>query len=307
MDAILRTVTNSTTHHGTPRAEVDLDEALVRALLSTQHPDLAGLALERVDAGWDNIMFRLGDALCLRFPRRQVAAALLDNEQRWLPVIDSTLPIPIPTPLRIGRPGHGYPWNWSVVPWLPGSTADIEAPHSAEAMRFGAFLRALHRPAPPDAPQNEVRGVPLRDRQQSVEERMQRVAAHFDLTETHIVPLWNTALHAPIDVNDRWLHGDLHPRNVLVAEGRITGVIDWGDITSGDIATDLASIWMLFADRSDRETALNAYGNVSAATLQRAKGWAVLFGIVLLDTGLVDNPRHAEVGRRTLQRLATDY
>ena len=98
----------------------------------------------------------------------------------------------------------------------------------------------------------------------------------------------------------------MHPRNVLVAEGRITGIIDWGDITSGDVATDLASIWMLFANRSDREKALSAYAEVSEATLRRAKGWAVFFGIVLLDAGVIDNPRHAEIGRRTLLRVAED-
>ena len=299
-------MTQPTTEPGTPPAEVELDESLVRALLSAQHPDLSELTLERIDSGWDNIMFRLGDELCLRFPRRQVAAALLDNEQRWLPEIAQGLPIPIPTPLRIGRPGHGYPWNWSVIPWLPGRTADLDTPQSDQAVEFAAFLRALHRPAPADAPENEFRGVPLRGRQQSVEERMQRVVAHFDRLETHIRPLWETALAAPIDGDDRWLHGDLHPRNVLVSKGRITGIIDWGDITSGDVATDLASIWMLFARREDREQAINEYGHVSAATLQRARGWAVFFGIVLFDTGLVDNPRHAEVGRRTLQRLAED-
>ena len=299
-------MTQPTTQPGTPRAEVHLNRAVVRALLRAQHPDLAGLTLERIDAGWDNLMFRLGDELCLRFPRRRVATTLLDNEQRWLPVIDSALPIPIPTPLRIGRPGHGYPWNWSVIPWLPGRTADLAAPHSDEAIRFAAFLRALHRPAPPDAPENEFRGVPLADRRQSVEQRMQRVGEHFDLSGLHIRPLWESALDATIDVSNRWLHGDLHPRNVLVAEGRITGIIDWGDITSGDVATDLASIWMLFDERIDRETALSAYGEVSEATLRRAMGWAVFFGIVLLDTGVIDNPRHAEIGRRTLLRLAED-
>jgi aminoglycoside phosphotransferase (APT) family kinase protein len=299
-------VTQTTTPHGTPPAEVDLSEALVRALLRTQHPDLAELPLERVDAGWDNVMFRVGNELCLRFPRRRVAAALLNNEQRWLPVLGSTLPIPIPVPLRTGGSGEGYPWNWSVIPWLPGRTADLEAPNSAEAIHLAAFLHALHQPAPIDAPENMVRGVPLRDRKRSLEQRMQRLGAHFDLTGLHIRPIWESALDATIDVSDRWLHGDLHPRNVLVAEGRITGIIDWGDITSGDVATDLASIWMLFAERIDRVKALNAYGEVSDATLRRAKGWAVLFGIVLLDTGLVDNPRHAEIGRRTLLRVAED-
>ena len=83
----------------------------------------------------------------------------------------------------------------------------------------------------------------------------------------------------------------------------ITGIIDWGDITSGDPATDLAAIWMLFAEPTPARTALAAYGELSAATLQRAKGWAVLFGVMLLDSGLIDNPRNAVIGERTLQRV----
>jgi aminoglycoside phosphotransferase (APT) family kinase protein len=100
------------------------------------------------------------------------------------------------------------------------------------------------------------------------------------------------------------VHGDLHPRNLLVEQGAISGVIDWGDITSGDRATDLVAIWMLFDDPGARQEALAAYGDLSAATLARARGWALHLGAVLLDTGLVDNPRHAEIGERTLRRLA---
>ncbi|MGL6339740.1 MAG: phosphotransferase, partial [Waterburya sp.] len=117
---------------------------------------------------------------------------------------------------------------------------------------------------------------------------------------------WNQALNAPIDVEATWLHGDLHPRNILVENGTITGIIDWGDITSGDLATDLASIWMIFSERNIRQQALAEYQNISHATLQRAKGWAILFGTVLLDTGLVDNPQHAVIGERTLSNINQD-
>ena len=91
---------------------------------------------------------------------------------------------------------------------------------------------------------------------------------------------------------------------MLVEGGAITGIIDWGDITSGDRATDLASIWMLFADPRPRQAAVAAYADLSEATLLRAKGWAVLFGVMLLDTGLVDNPRNAAIGERALRRVA---
>jgi aminoglycoside phosphotransferase (APT) family kinase protein len=115
--------------------------------------------------------------------------------------------------------------------------------------------------------------------------------------------LWQDALAAPIDVSPTWLHGDLHHRNILIEDRRISGIIDWGDITSGDCATDLASIWMLFADPAVRQQALVAYGQPSQATLKRAQGWAVLFGVFLLDTGLIDNPRNAAIGERILRQL----
>jgi aminoglycoside phosphotransferase (APT) family kinase protein len=143
---------------------------------------------------------------------------------------------------------------------------------------------------------------------------MQRLQANTTAIAPEIADTWNQALTAPMDTRSTWLHGDLHPRNILVENGAmvsdrpkaIAGIVDWGDMTSGDIATDLASIWMLFSDRTARQQAIIEYAHVSKATLQRAKGWAILFGVVLLDTGLVDNPRHAVMGERTLRRVAED-
>jgi aminoglycoside phosphotransferase (APT) family kinase protein len=137
-----------------------------------------------------------------------------------------------------------------------------------------------------------------------VEERLDRLASKTDLITPQIKRIWQLALDAPLDAPPTWLHGDLHPRNVLVEHGIITGIIDWGDITAGDCATDLASIWMLFAEPQARREALAAYDNLSEATLRRAKGWAVLFGAVLLETGLIDTPRHAAIGERALRRVA---
>ena len=136
-----------------PPAEFPIDEALVRGLLSDQHPDLAALPLARVGSGWDNELFRLGARWVVRLPRRALAAGLVEGEQRWLPELAGRLPLAVPVPLRCGVPGRGYPWRWSVCPWLEGETA-AEAVFSPEraAADLGAFLRALHRPAPPAAP-----------------------------------------------------------------------------------------------------------------------------------------------------------
>jgi aminoglycoside phosphotransferase (APT) family kinase protein len=284
-------------------AEFAIDSAFVSSLLAEQHPDLAHLPLREIDAGWDNAMFRLGDHLAVRLPRRTAAAPLIAHEQTWLPLLAPQLTLPIPAPYRVGVPARGYPWRWSVLPWLDGAPADQHEPHASQAGAFAAFLRSLHRPAPPDAPTNAVRGVALQQRAAAVEARLQRIAGKSSLITPEITRVWQLALQAPIDVPSTWLHGDLHPRNVLVEHGVISGVIDWGDITSGDCATDLAAIWMLFADRQAREDALAAYSGLSEATLLRARGWAVLFGVMLLDTGLVDNPRNALIGERTLCRV----
>jgi len=289
---------------GTPAAEFTIDEGLVSRLLAEQHSDLAHLPLRVVGAGWDNAMFRLGDHLAVRLPRRSVAAGLITHEQRWLPSLAKHLTIPVPTPCRVGKPTLGYPWEWSVVPWLKGIPADSNQPAASQAARFARFLNALHVPAPPDAPRNSVRGVPLHLRASAVEARMKRLEARAPLITRHITQIWNQALEAPLDGIPTWLHGDLHPRNVLVDDGVISGIIDWGDITSGDCATDLASVWMLFGEPHAQRAALAEYGEVSEATCRRAKGWAVLFGVTMLDTGLIDNPGNAALGERILQRVA---
>lgn len=291
---------------GTPASEVEISVTLVQTMLADQHPDLAHLSIQLFDAGWDNAMFRLGDQLCVRLPRRKIAASLIEHEQVWLPLLANHLPIMVPIPLRIGLPSRSYPWKWSILPWMPGKTADQSPLDTNQAQRFGSFLKKLHQLAPKNAPHNPVRGVPLNQRAGSIEGRMQRLEAKTHWITTKIRYVWQSALNAPDNFQARWLHGDLHPRNVIVQNGVITGIIDWGDITAGDVATDLASIWMLFSDQDVRSQALAAYGNVSKATLLRAKGWAILFGIVLLDTGLVDHPRHKALGQKILEHVSQD-
>ncbi|MBK8323024.1 MAG: aminoglycoside phosphotransferase family protein [Betaproteobacteria bacterium] len=274
------------------------------ALLAAQHPDLARLPLSLLDEGWDNAMFRLGEGLVVRLPRRAASVAMLDREQDWLPVLADSLPLPVPAPVRRGRPGAGYPWPWSVVPWIPGETADLAPPAPGEARVIGRFLTALHRPAPAGVPRNPVRGVPLSLRRENVEARAERIAAVSDALTPALLRLWEEALAVPIDEEDRWLHGDLHARNVLVSGGRIAGIIDWSDLGAGDRATDLASVWGLFESRAAREEAMGECAGVSEATWMRARGWAFAFGVMLLDSGLADHPRHAAMGRDTLRRLA---
>lgn len=289
---------------GKPDAELAITPALATRLLAEQHPDLAHLLLSEFASGWDNVLYRLGDEYLLRLPRREIGAALIRHEQTWLGKLAPKLTLPAPSPIRVGQTQADYPWHWSITPWFAGTTADQAYPAESEATRWAEFLISLHQPAPANAPINEVRGVPLAHRQAALTPRIERLRQQ-DLVSSQALKIWEQALAASEAGESLWLHGDLHAQNVVTRDGRLAAVIDWGDITSGDVATDLASIWALFDDPRARELILNTYGG-DQACVSRAKGWAVMFGIILLDSGLINSPRHAAMGQDMLRRLLED-
>lgn len=288
---------------GIPRAEVTFDEARVRELLAAQHPDLAGMLLTEVSSGWDNAMFRVGESLAMRLPRRELAAALVLHEQLWLPRIAPQLRMPVPVPVRVGAPQGWYPWSWSIVRWIEGETADIAPPGDNQAEPFAEFLEALHRLAPPDAPRNPYRGVPLGQREPDFRERVARLRGRSGAIDTTTMEIWNEALAAPAGAESTWIHGDLHPRNVLCRQGRIAGIIDWGDMAQGDRASDLAAIWMLLPDVEARQRVMAACPTASTAAWARARGWAVLYAAIFLDAALESDPGMTAIAERTLERL----
>jgi len=287
-----------------PAAELDVSADLVQRLLAAQQPDLADLAVEVLANGWDNVMYRVGDVLVARLPRREAAARLIMNEQQWLPALQPRLPLPVPAPVRIGQPGSGYPWPWSIVPFLPGRAAAGNPPADwpDAATSLGRFLAALHTPAPPDAPANALRGVPLADRSARLTQHLRAAGALAD--HKAVTRAWEAALAAPAwDKPAVWLHGDLHPANIVVHRGRISGVIDFGDITSGDPATDLSAAWMLLPARyhDDFRSAYRTADQHAASddTWARARGWALALSLAMLANS-ADNPQITEIGHRTL-------
>lgn len=290
--------------HKLPPAEHEVDARLARALLAEQHPDLADLPIRPAASGWDNVMFRLGEDLALRLPRRAVAAELIEREQRWLPTLAPHLPVAVPAPLRVGRPGRGYPWPWSVTPWLPGRPAEQAPLRADQAPALGRFLKALHRPAPAAAPFNPFRSIPLAERTTAAPTLARVAEARPELVTPEIRQALADGVAAEIDVEPTWIHGDMHARNVLSDAGVLSGVIDWGDMARGDPATDLYGLWMLLPDAAARAAALDAYGGISGATLKRARGWAVTMGAVLVEAGGTDDPGLAALGERTLRALA---
>ena len=296
---------------GLPPADWVIDAALVHSLLVEQHPDLAAMPLRHVASGFDNETFRLGRGLAVRLPRRTASAPLALHEQTWLPLVAPGLPVAVPLPIRLGRACARYPCAWSVLPWFEGEPADSVPPADAArlATALAAFLAALHRPAPEHAPINPYRGVALVQRQQVAEERMARLA-DLGLVTPRVRQAWQAALALAREGPPVWIHGDLHPLNLLLHRGALSAVIDWGDMACGDAACDLAALWMLFDDAPTRSLAMRAYAQAGAGTTAnswvRARGWAVLFGVFLAGIGDPASSRLAAIGLHTLRRIDQD-
>ncbi|MBB5070078.1 aminoglycoside phosphotransferase (APT) family kinase protein [Saccharopolyspora gloriosae] len=264
--------------------EAEYGQDLVRALLRDQHPDLAELRLRSVNGGWDNQQWRLGEELAVRLPRTERAPVLLRNEQTWLPVLASRLPLPTPTPVRIGEPSRLFERTWTVVRWVKGEPADqVPVTHLGAAEALAEFLGALHERAPADAPTNPSRGVPLIGWHEGIDGWFEAIAEHPGVDDARGV--WEKAVAAPVwQGSPQWLHGDLHPANVVVRDGTLAGVIDFGEMCAGDPATDLSAAWLLLPTGAANRF-FDAYGPVDEATITRARGWAVVRALGLIGIG----------------------
>lgn len=286
----------------TPPAEVEVTPALVRRLLASQHPDLAQLPLRHLGTGWDTVVHRLGRELTVRVPRRELGARLLANELRWLPELAPRLPWPVPEPVRVGSPSGLYPWPWSVCRYVPGRpVAAAGLAGEVSGQQLADFLRALHMPAPAHAPSSPHRGVPLAQRDDAVRAAL----THVPPTERGVLhELWTAALDLPSHAGaPLWVHGDLHPLNLLAARDRISGVVDFGDLCAGDPATDLAAGWTVL-DRAGRRRLRAAYAG-PPDRWERGRGWAAFFAVMFLAHSQ-DDPRNAAIGLRTLAALRED-
>ncbi|MFD7023093.1 aminoglycoside phosphotransferase family protein [Promicromonospora sukumoe] len=278
--------------------DLEIDADLIRDLLRDQHPDLAELPLELGARGWDNQLWRLGDDLAVRLPwATDSADELLRKEHAWVPGLAAGLPLPVPVPQRLGEPAERFPRPWIVTTWVPGTPAD-RVPVTrvvAAARTLASFLTALHRPAPDDAPPGRGRGGPLAGYTPGLERQLAEAVERGLVADPDPVrAVWDDAVAAPGWAGRPvWLHGDLHPANVLTADGTFCGVIDFGDLFAGDPAWDLAAAWLLLPD-GGLEAFHDAYGHeVDAATLRRARGVAVgrsLSGMLIGEAGVHGRP-----------------
>ncbi|KAF2419397.1 aminoglycoside phosphotransferase family protein [Microbacterium sp. B35-30] len=301
-----------------PAAEILIDSPLVRRLLAAQAtdaiPDASELPLEKVAEGWDSEVWRLGHAYAVRLPRRALAAPLVRHEQAVLPGVAVRLAptgLRVPAPLVNGVAAAGYPWAWSVVPWIEGKRAmdESRAARGAWAPVLARALDALHVDAPEEYPVNPFRGVPLATRADAVAERLRTVRDAGTLgaaSVTGLEAVWRAGLAAaPWDHPPVWIHGDMHPGNLVTHEGALTGIIDFGDVTAGDPAYDLAIAWLAF-DAPGRERFIAASGSRYDADIwTRARAWAAAVVLMLLGHS-DDNPDYLALGQDAAAEVIAD-
>jgi aminoglycoside phosphotransferase (APT) family kinase protein len=266
--------------------EIESDESLARRLVDDHFPAWRDLPVRRVvPGGTDNAMYRLGDDLAIRLPRRPSAAGQIELEARWLPRLAPKLPLAIPEAVAVVAPSEAFPWPWAVVRWIDGGpvTADALRDPIRAACDLGAFVRALGRIDATDGPvpsrANSGRGVPLALRDESTRRNIE--ALYQSDCPGLLLEIWEASLAVPPwSGTPRWVHGDLLPVNIVARDGRVVAAIDWGCLSIGDPATDLMAGWTIFEGASRR--AFREASGCDDDTWARGRGWAVSWAAICL-------------------------
>jgi aminoglycoside phosphotransferase (APT) family kinase protein len=288
----------------------DITPLLVSRLLREQFPQWAHLPVRRVDAdGIDNSTFRLGDTMSVRMPNGDWYSRQVDKEQRWLPLLAPHLPQPIPVPLAQGAPGCGYPWPWSVYRWIDGQPM-ITRPVT-DLTQFAAdtadFLTALHAlesaGGPGPGEHNWYRGGPLLH--YDAEARAALGALHGHIDTAAAADVWATALRSTWAGAPVWFHGDIAPGNLLVRQGRLSAVIDFGTAGVGDPSCDTVFAWTVLSGESRRVFAQRL--RADEATWARGRGWAIWKAMIVLAEVLGSDPMEAEESKRVIAEVIADH
>jgi aminoglycoside phosphotransferase (APT) family kinase protein len=292
-------------------ADFDISIDLVSRLLASQFPHLANLPLSPVDGGGtDNVMFRLGNDLALRLPQRPEAAGQIEKEVRFLPVLAPHLPLAIPEPVHFGVPSDIFPLPWSVCKWIDGENAFTHpiCDLSSAAETLGRFVCALQNIDTADAPapgdHNFQRGVALHTRDVPTRRCIGELEGLVD-TKT-MLDIWTRALDLPLwDKAPVWIHGDIHVGNLIVRDGRIAAVIDFGGLAAGDPACDLMIAWTLLTPQTRH--IFRAQLEIDEATWLRGRAWALSVAAVALPYYLNSNPLLVAISRHAIEQALQDY
>lgn len=255
--------------------------------------------------GWNNKAFHLGPDRLARLPRHEAYVAQVDKEQRWLPRLAAGLPLPIPAPVALGAPGEGYPWPWSVYRWIEGrSAADAGlSPGPAFAADLAGFLSALQAmdadDGPPPGAHNFQRGGNLAAYDAQTRQALAALDDRFDASRA--TGIWDAALASDWTGAPVWLHGDIAAGNLLVRDGRLCAVIDFGNVAAGDPACDLAVAWTLFTGAA--RDAFRQALPMDAGTWARGRGWALWKALILVSGVSKGHPRDIADAPRVLGEI----
>ena len=270
---------------------MNLNTALVKKLIAEQFPRWKNLPVEQVlPGGWDNRTFRLGGDKLVRLPSGAAYADKVAKEQYWLPRLAPSLPLPIPEALAMGRATSDYPWLWSVYRWIEGDTAASVAIENlpAFAKDLAQFLVALYQvdttDGPPAGAHNFYRGCALTHYDNQTRQAITLLEDKID--SRAVLSIWDAALATSWDKPAVWVHGDISAGNLLVQNGKLSAVIDFGGLAVGDPACDLAIAWT-FLDAKSRQ-AFKQMLNLDEGTWLRGKAWA-LWKALIVASGVVDS------------------
>lgn len=287
-----------------------IDAGLVRRLIAAQFPQWSGLPITPVEVdGWDNRTYRLGDDMTVRLPTAAGYVPAVAKENEWLPRLAPALPVAVPPVLGRGVAGEGYPFPWSVRGWLPGETAAPERVDdlAAFAVSVAEFLRALQRcdagGGPAAGEHSFYRGASPGHYDEETRRCLARLADHVDVARA--TDVWESALAARWDAEAVWFHGDIASGNLLVAEGKLAAVIDFGTAGVGDPACDLVIAWTMFAGASRR--AFREAAGQDAGTWARARGWALWKALLVMADSLETDPGRAAANRYVVGEVLADH
>jgi aminoglycoside phosphotransferase (APT) family kinase protein len=289
---------------------VVIDASLARRLIDSQFPHWSDLPVTAVELdGWDNRSFRLGPELTIRMPSGDWYAEQVDKEQRWLPVLARQLPLPIPTPVARGAPGCGYPYQWSVYRWLdgtPASRARVGDP-TGFATTLARFLTALGRIDATGGPEpgrhNFFRGGPLATYERETLDAID--ALGDEVPRDDVMRVWADATAGSWEGEPVWFHGDVAVGNLLVRDGRLAAVLDFGSSGVGDPACDTVIAWT-FLSGSSRDR-FRAELGVDPGTWSRGRGWALWKALISLAGHLERDEPEAVVARRDIEQILADH
>ncbi|MBM7441488.1 aminoglycoside phosphotransferase family protein [Streptomyces sp. HB132] len=280
--------------------ETKTDAALVRRLLAAQFPAWADLPVEPVGThGTVNAIYRLGPDLAVRLPRVEGGSKDVATEHRWLPRLAEDLPFPVPAPLAEGVPGEGYPWSWSVCRWIDGDNPAVGSGGAGFAADIAEFVLALRRADTTGAPP-AYRGEPLTARDAATRDALE--ALHGVIDTGAAATAWSDALRAPAPRGKAvWVHGDLQPGNVLVSDGRLSAVIDFGCMGLADPSVDLIAGWYLLS--AGARHVFRTEVRADAADWARGWGWALSVALMELSYYRTSNPVMAATARHVIGEI----